>query len=91
MELYGFIIVVLLIASVLGTLNRMRNDIARTNVMLQKIAKQVGLSDSVLENLDDELRQLIANGKKIEAIKRYREATGLGLKESKEYVDSLDN
>jgi ribosomal protein L7/L12 len=29
-------------------------------------------------------------GKKILAIKLYREATGVGLKEAKDYVDSLD-
>ena len=36
-----------------------------------------------------EVRALTAQGKKIEAIKRTREATGLGLKEAKDYVDGL--
>ncbi len=36
-----------------------------------------------------EARQLVANGKKIEAIKRWREATGLGLKEAKDAVEAL--
>lgn len=31
----------------------------------------------------------IHNGQKIQAIKRYREATGLGLRESKDFVDSI--
>lgn len=47
------------------------------------------LSDIELENMDNELKNLIAEGKKIEAIKRYRIITGLGLKEAKEYVDLL--
>lgn len=34
--------------------------------------------------------EAIAEGKKIHAIKLYREATGVGLKEAKDYVDSLD-
>jgi len=38
----------------------------------------------------DEVRQLSDSGQKIEAIKRLREATGLGLTEAKQIVDSLD-
>ncbi|MCW5954672.1 MAG: ribosomal protein L7/L12 [Propionibacteriaceae bacterium] len=34
-----------------------------------------------------EIGRLLASGRKIEAIKRYREATGLGLKEAKDAVD----
>jgi ribosomal protein L7/L12 len=33
---------------------------------------------------------LVAQGNKIEAIRRYREATGLGLKEAKDAVDALE-
>lgn len=32
----------------------------------------------------------VTDGKKILAIKLYREATGVGLKEAKDYVDALD-
>jgi hypothetical protein len=38
----------------------------------------------------DEVRRLADGGQKIEAIKHLREATGLGLTEAKEIVDSLD-
>ena len=38
----------------------------------------------------DEIRTLAESGQKIEAIKLMREATGLGLKEAKDLVDSLD-
>ncbi len=34
-----------------------------------------------------EIRQLMARNQKIEAVKRVREATGWGLKESKDYVE----
>ena len=37
-----------------------------------------------------EVHSLALQGKKIEAIKRYRELTGVGLKEAKDYVDALD-
>jgi ribosomal protein L7/L12 len=38
----------------------------------------------------DEVRKLSERGQTIEAIKRLREATGLGLAEAKEIVESLD-
>jgi ribosomal protein L7/L12 len=37
-----------------------------------------------------EIRKLSDSGNKIEAIKRLREATGLGLAEAKQIVESLD-
>lgn len=36
---------------------------------------------------EQEIRALIAKGNKIEAIKLYREAMGVGLKEAKDWVD----
>ena len=38
--------------------------------------------------LSDRVRQLMADGRKIEAIKVYREQTGVGLKEAKDVVDA---
>jgi ribosomal protein L7/L12 len=40
---------------------------------------------------DAELLNLIGSGKTIEASKRYRELTGLGLAESKQAVDRLSS
>jgi ribosomal protein L7/L12 len=41
-------------------------------------------------SFNDELRELVRKGKKISAIKRYREVTGVGLKEAKDAVDRLE-
>lgn len=38
---------------------------------------------------DAELRRHLSSGRLIDAIKRYRELTGLGLKESKDAIESL--
>jgi hypothetical protein len=43
-----------------------------------------------LERLEDQVHALIEKNQKVEAIKLVLEATGWGLKESKEYVDSLE-
>ena len=40
-------------------------------------------------SLDSEIKRLVSNGRRIEAIKLYRGKTGKDLKESKNYVDTL--
>jgi hypothetical protein len=50
---------------------------------------QIRVPDTVSENIDVELKKLITEGKKIEAIKKYRMGTGICLKEAKEYIDNL--
>lgn len=60
-----------------------------TNYKGRNKSNQIEVSDEVLENMDVELRNLVAEGKKIEAIKKCRMVTGLGLKEAYEYVDLL--
>lgn len=42
------------------------------------------------EAFEDEIRELLASGNKIAAVKRYREQTGFGLAESKAAVESLE-
>ena len=68
-----------------SSISLMRKDINRINANINKIAKQVGVPDTIT----DELKQLLMESRKIEAIKKYRMATGAGLIEAKEYVDSL--
>ena len=43
------------------------------------------LSDDVREEIISDLK----SGRKIAAIKRYREATGAGLKDAKEFIETL--
>lgn len=40
---------------------------------------------------DEKMKEFIANGEKINAVKRYREITGEELKKASEYVDKLMN
>ncbi len=41
------------------------------------------------QGLDKQIVDLVRSGQKIEAIKLYREQSGVGLKEAKDYVESL--
>lgn len=71
------------------TISKLQSDITSMNMTLDKISKHLGLADVASENIDDELKYLISQGKKIKAIKRYRQVTGIGLKEAKGYIDLL--
>ena len=72
------------------TISRLKDDVDKMNNTLHKIANVYGLNDINKEEIDNEIYQLLGDGKKVRAVKRYREITGLSLKESKEYVDSLN-
>jgi ribosomal protein L7/L12 len=78
-----------LIMILLGIITQLQSDITRIKVTLDKISKQIGVPSLVTEDVDTELRNLVLDGKKIKAIKRYRDLTGIGLKEAKDYVDKL--
>ncbi len=83
-----YVIVAIFIVGVftlLSSLNNLQSQVSRMNARLCKIAKQVGVE----ENIDSELQDLIAEGKKVEAVKRLREYSGVGLLEAKQYVDNL--
>jgi len=49
-----------------------------------------GSSHYSSSSLDDELHELVRRGRKISAIKRYREVKGVGLKEAKDVVDRME-
>ncbi|MCO4781721.1 MAG: hypothetical protein KC646_05305 [Candidatus Cloacimonetes bacterium] len=47
------------------------------------------MSNELSENQLLQLSEILYSGSKIEAIKYYRSISGQGLKESKEYIDTL--
>lgn len=77
---------VLLLSSIGTGISQLRKDIKNTNTILEKIAKQIGVPEP---SVDEEIKNLVANGEKIKAIKKYRDLTGVGLKEAKDYIDKL--
>ena len=93
----GLVLTVVIIASTVNTINELKIDIKKMSGTLNKIAAQVGVPcetvvpNTITDELMDELKSLIFQGKKIKAIKAYRVATGIGLKQAKDYVDALCN
>lgn len=61
--------------------------LARLERKIDAILKELGLE--INAGINAEVLALAKAGKKIEAIKLYREQTGVSLKEAKDYVESL--
>ncbi|WP_244933635.1 ribosomal protein L7/L12 [Neobacillus mesonae] len=86
----GFIFIAILIVffgvSILNKLNTIEQQLTGTKkITLEK--KQNEFDDSLLR---EEVRQLLLEGKKIKAVKRVRERTGISLVEAKQYVDQFE-
>ncbi|MGL6186335.1 MAG: 50S ribosomal protein L7/L12 [Clostridium chrysemydis] len=75
----------------ISMISQLRSELLRMRTILDKIAKEVGVPDLVTDEIKEELKGLIKDGKSVEAIKRYRKLTGFGLKEAKEYIDKLSD
>ncbi|MEU7054674.1 ribosomal protein L7/L12 [Streptomyces sp. NPDC046197] len=91
MDILGFLAVaVALLVGIVSTESRLaRADrrIARVERKLDLVLDHLGLREE--DPALDAVAGLARDGKKIEAIRAYREATGAGLKEAKEAVDRL--
>lgn len=85
-EIYIIIVLLAMIFLLISNIDSLKKKIDIIDSKLNKIAKQVGVPE---EPINDEIRQLVMEGKKIQAIKKLRDATGLGLKDAKDYVDNL--
>ncbi|MDT0463053.1 ribosomal protein L7/L12 [Streptomyces gibsoniae] len=92
METVGlYVLGVLLLTTVIGAEGRIRGvdrRVARIEQKLDLILDRMGLdaADAAL----DGVTALVREGKRIQAIKLYREVTGAGLKEAKEAVERMD-
>ncbi|EPD56180.1 MULTISPECIES: ribosomal protein L7/L12 [Streptomyces] len=91
MDILGLALIILLvlfgIGSIENRISRQDKRMARVEHKLDLVLDHLGLSEP--EPWSAEIDALLREGKKIQAIKVYREATGAGLKEAKEAVDRL--
>ncbi|PFG12238.1 hypothetical protein [Bacillus sp. es.036] len=67
-------------------MNRLSMQMKRTNDHLDRMAQHMGLPE---HPINEELRELVREGRMVEAVKRTREVFGLSLVEAKQYVDGL--
>jgi ribosomal protein L7/L12 len=86
------ILVVLAIAAVqwLGlSIQKQLGGISRLDAKLDLLLKQAGLEFDPYKNVPSSVIDAVRRGNKIEAIKNYRTATGVGLKEAKDAVEEI--
>lgn len=63
--------------------------LARIEAKLDRLLEALDVESPQSAGADEQVLNLVRQGRKIEAIKLHRERTGLGLAEAKAYVDSL--
>lgn len=74
-----------------GSDAELRRQLDRIESMLRAIMNHLDVSfeEARRDGVSDGVRSLARRGRKIEAIKLYREETGLGLAEAKSVIDRL--
>ncbi len=79
-----------LLTAIIGRVWPMPDPSAKRIAYLERrvseLSKRLGVEEAPLT----EVQELVTQGRKINAIKLYREQTGVGLREAKEAVDSLE-
>lgn len=87
----SFLIIICLLIAFLAfyLFIRLKEMKAQVKVMQRKIVRMENHSGLTEDPLNDELRELIHEGKDVKAVKMAREAWGLSLVEGKQYIDRL--
>jgi ribosomal protein L7/L12 len=65
------------------------NRLSRLDAKLDALLKHAGVSFNEYDNVPPDVIEALQRGETILAIKRLRQATGVGLKEAKEFVDEV--
>jgi ribosomal protein L7/L12 len=84
------IVAISAVLSILVALNQVSQRVEAANESLRNISKHLGVHDNILHDLEEELRVLMKQGKKIEALRLYRKTTGLSLKEAHAHIAELN-
>lgn len=87
--LFAAIIVAWLSARLIRIEQRIANKLSRVDAKLDLLLSHSGLAYDPCKNLPRAVVAALQDGRKIEAIKCYREATGVGLKEAKDVIEEV--
>jgi ribosomal protein L7/L12 len=83
------IALLLIVVARLARLQRQSAALARVEGKLDRLLADAGLTFDPYANVPPAVAEALLRGEKILAIKLYREATGVGLKEAKDYVEDV--
>ena len=79
----------LIVMAGLSRLQRQSATLTRVEGKLDRLLADARLTFDPYANVPPAVADAVQRGEKILAIKLYREATGVGLKEAKEYVEEV--
>ena len=74
----------------MAALEQRLRTLSRLDAKLDALLKHSGISFDPYRDVPPDVVEALQRGKKIEAIKRHRAATGTGLSEAKEFVEELE-
>jgi ribosomal protein L7/L12 len=84
---------VILVIGILGKrVSQIEQRIAKVSSMdakLDLLLRHAGIEYDPYKNLPREVVEAVQSGRKIEAIKRYREATAVSLKQAKDFIEEV--
>lgn len=80
------VIVFLLVTTVSSKINSLETRIKSLKFTLDQVAKHVDVPE---HPINEKLRNLLKEGKEVQAVKEARQGLGLSLLEAKQYVDGL--
>lgn len=86
----GVIIIALVLLRLIAVEKRLA-ALSRVDAKLDLLLKHANLEFDPFQNLPREVTEALQRGEKIQAIKHYREATGVGLKEAKVFVEEIQH
>ncbi len=84
------LVATLQIVSRLKSLERRVAALSQLDAKVDLLLAQAGLEFDPFKNVPPGVVTAITSGNKIEAIKQYRAATGVGLVEAKEFVEAIE-
>lgn len=73
----------------LAAIDRRLNRLSRLDAKVDALLRASGVKFDELQDVPADVREALERGETILAIKRFRQATGAGLKEAKDFVDEI--
>ena len=87
-EINSIILILILASTIFSAISIKGTNYRRLELKIDMIMKHFKID--IKDAIHDQVRLLLSEEKKIHAIKLYREATGLSLREAKEFVENLE-
>ena len=73
----------------LSSVERRLNRLSRLDAKVDALLRHSGVEFDAFQGVPADVQEALERGETILAIKRFRQATGVGLKEAKEFVDEV--